>query len=837
MNKIICLLLIILSGFAGRLYGQETDIINDMAGERIYVSASSATVLEWFDRIEKETGITLSYNPSMIELDRQCRVPLTGNITVGRLLGIVLADYKYKISSIAPKKLVISIVRRKNFYISGSVSDADSREKLYGAVIMLEDSVGQKIYSMADENGMFKMFVPEGPYKVHISYMGYEPFDKYVKVDRERFVRSYLKPLLFEIDEVTVKSFRRGDELDELSPANMLAFSSKDLFSQIWILPGVTGVPAGNNFNVDGGGGDENQILLDGVPIYHPGHMNMQFPAFNGDAVKSMIFHKGFFPTKFAGRISSVTEVNLKDGNMQEHSRNLTLDMPAASAMFEGPIVKDKLSYVVSGRRSWLDFFDDLLSSDNRMNHSTYDYNAKLTYAISPRTSLKAFAYGARDDYRLPDDNGNKYSVLVWDNQAYRLSFNTMFGKFGNTTSVYYTAYSNRAKAGDLGINSDEHIGNGISSLTASTEFTYVADNIYNARFGVKYSHDIYDFSQIETALADDGHESYSEEEWDDTFPDDGFEMPQDRIVRKREHINQFSIFYDNNIRITDNLHTQVGVHFVGYLPKGHKDYYSIQPRFSLRYTPTENNLFYFNFSKMEQFYHYLRFSTISLPTDFRMPSIGSYKPRESEHYEIGWKHFLRSGFAEVSLYYKTRRNVLAIKPETFIEDTSWDNYLMSGNGESYGLKMYYFGDWKKWSLQASYTYSRSKEWFALLEDRGKMPSFYDIPHQLGCALSYKLNRNSTFSAGIIMNSGKVIEITDDWDLVSTDNFRKGREKMNYRVDAGYVYRKSFGDNLLLLRLGLYNVVGNPSEEDILNFYSVHWYNHCLPYAGISFKF
>lgn len=476
--------MIILSGFAGRLYGQETDIINDMAGERIYVSASSATVLEWFDCIEKETGITLSYNPSMIELDRQCRVPLTGNITVGRLLGIVLADYKYKISSIAPKKLVISIVRRKNFYISGSVSDADSREKLYGAVIMLEDSVGQKIYSMAD-----------------------------------------------------------------------------------------------------------------------------------------------------------------------------------------------------------------------------------------------------------------------------------------------------------------------------------------------------------------DGHESYSEEEWDDTFPDDGFEMPQDRIVRNREHINQFSIFYDNNIRITDNLHTQVGVHFVGYLPKGHKDYYSIQPRFSLRYTPTENNLFYFNFSKMEQFYHYLRFSTISLPTDFRMPSIGSYKPRESEHYEIGWKHFLRSGFAEVSLYYKTRRNVLAIKPETFIEDTSWDNYLMSGNGESYGLKMYYFGDWKKWSLQASYTYSRSKEWFALLEDRGKMPSLYDIPHQLGCALSYKLNRNSTFSAGIIMNSGKVIEITDDWDLVSTDNFRKGREKMNYRVDAGYVYRKSFGDNLLLLRLGLYNVVGNPSEEDILNFYSVHWYNHCLPYAGISFKF
>jgi phage/plasmid-associated DNA primase len=187
--------------------------------------------------------------------------------------------------------------------------------------------------------------------------------------------------------------------------------------------------------------------------------------------------------------------------------------------------------------------------------------------------------------------------------------------------------------------------------------------------------------------------------------------------------------------------------------------------------------------------------------------------------------------------FFSSVRNVLALRPDTWVEDESWQKYLMVGNGDSYGVKGYLYQRWKRWSLQLSYAYSRSREWFGELPEKGKVPSLYDVPHQLGGALSYQLTTHSSFSVGGMLRSGKVRFLNEDYEPLSVEEFREKREPLNYRVDVGYSYRKSFGDKLLLLRLGVYNVVGNPSEEDILSFYSVHWSGNCLPYGSVSFKF
>lgn len=776
--------------------------------ERLTVTASSATVRQWFVFIEKECGITLSYNPSLIDLDRKCRTEMTGETTVQRLLDDVLHEYVFRLESIQPGKLAIQIIRKKRLCrINGAVKEQDSKEQLYGAIVQIADSRGRKQYTASDQNGLFTISVPEGEYTVQATYMGYEPYTQTIRANADLKVQIEMKPQMFEIAEVTVKSYRQGEELSELTPASLLAFSNNDIFSQIWILPGVTGVPSGGNMQVDGGGGDENQMLLDGVPVFHPGHMNLQFPIFNGDAVKNIVFHKGFFPTKLEGRLSSVTEVGLKDGNKKEHTRSITLDMPAASVMLEGPIVKDKVSYMASARRSWLDFFDDLLSDDYRMNYSSYDYTAKVSYDISPSSSINAFAYRAVDTYHQPDENSSETPALSWDSQIYKLEYNAQAGRLRNSTAAYFSSHTNKASSEIIGFEPGGHISSGINSLNLSTEFNYSADNIYNARLGAKYSHETYDLAVI-----------------------------TDKIKNRKEPINQFSIFYDNLIQVTRNIQIQVGVHFVGYLPEKHKDYYSIQPRFSLRCTPGTNDIIYLNFSKMEQFHHYLKFNALPLPTEFRMPSIEGYKPRSSEHYEAGWKHFFRNSVMELSAYYKTRRNVIALRHDAFVSDGNWANYLMTGNGDSYGVKLYSYTQWKAWMLQISYTYARSREWFPLLPERGKLPSLYDIPHQLAVAISYNVNRHSTLSLGGSMHSGKVTD--SDNGIEPEEAFRAGREKTNYRIDAGYTYRKEFSSNrLLLVRCGLYNIVGNPSEEDVLNFYSIHHIHNCMPYGGITFKF
>lgn len=337
-------------------WGQEVKSANTVAEEWIQVNSSSATVLQWFEWIEKSTGIVLSYNSAQMELGEVRRIEPGGRMTVEELLHRILSGYQVKIAFIPPRKLVVHARKIESYDVSGTVSEVDSEERLYGAVVTLEDKDGKQWNTISNGKGIFRLHVPEGTYTVKTSYMGYTPQVQSVRVTRDYFIRTRMRPLLFEIEEITVESGKRENELGELTPSNLLAFSGGDLFSQIWILPGVTSSLAGQNFMVDGGGYDENLLLLDGVPVFHPGHFSSLLPVFNGDAVKNMVFHKGFFPTPLEGRISSVTEVNLKEGNKKEHVRTLTLDMPAASVMLEGPIIKNKLSYMAGHAEAGLIF-------------------------------------------------------------------------------------------------------------------------------------------------------------------------------------------------------------------------------------------------------------------------------------------------------------------------------------------------------------------------------------------------------------------------------------------------------------------------------------------------
>ena len=318
---------------------------HSIAEETLHVEASSATLRSWLARVEREGKMVLAYNSGLLDMDRRMSCTVTGMVTVGRLLSMVLADYDYKLLPMPGRKLLIQVLGPRLYDLTGTVREQGTQEHLMGATVTVTDAGGRRTYAVTDHDGTFNGGVARGTVRVAVSYVGYAPEERVLTVDGNRMLSLALKPVPFEVKAVHVKRRKSMEEMDEVAPSNMVSFSNADLFSQIRILPGVSASSANIDFSVAGGSTDENLFLLDGFPVYNPGHINSMLTLFNGDAVKSVSFYNGFIPTQYEGRLSSVTDVHLRDGNKQTFSNTLSLDMPSASAVLEGPILKNRLSW------------------------------------------------------------------------------------------------------------------------------------------------------------------------------------------------------------------------------------------------------------------------------------------------------------------------------------------------------------------------------------------------------------------------------------------------------------------------------------------------------------
>lgn len=783
--------------------------VNHITEETVHITVPSASVKDWFNLIQRQ-GIILSYNPSLLDLNEYQRVN-ADRLTVRKLLQTILSDYRFKIIPAEGNKIILQIEGRKYRMVTGVVREAISHEKLYGASLIFSRGSQSQHYAITNSNGQFAVSLLPGNYHIEVRYMGYKSHKQTIHLEKNLALHIDLDPISFELKGVTVNKEYNIDELSEVSPSNMLSFNSIDFFSQINVLPGVTGTAASGNLQVNGGGNDENLILLDGVPIYHPNHINALMSPINGDAIKSVTFHKNFFPSEYEGRLSSITDIRFKEGNKQHFSGSTTIDMPAASATFEGPIVKNKLSFIVGTRRSWQDLFKGNSYDENKIDHTFYDINAKLSYDINDRTSLQFVGYRTSDHYLLPNEDGAIKSLLKWSNEIYALKFNTVWGsKLFNTTSITASNYSNEVYAPLIGFKERRFTKGGIKSLNMSSTFSYNIDDMYTLSCGIKYSNERFDVAAT-----------------------------GDSINNMRKYINQFSVFYDNKIRITNRLYTQFGINVVAYLPHADRSFNSFQPRFSIKYFFSDKDMVYAGISKMEQFYHALRFDIMPLPNDFRMPSVMGFTPSISEHYELGWKHFLRHGYMESSVYYKKRDHIVALRPDYSETSFAWKRYVMNGNGSSHGVKYFLFCNWTKLMLQFSYAYSRSMEKYDILKNRGSLPSLFDIPHVCQLATTYKITKLSGLSVGFLAQSGRMTDYDYDAEGITVDQFRTKRRNSNFRIDAAYNFVKTFkrSHTRLLLRAGLYNILGNPPEEDFINMFSSYPPKHCMPFGCISFRF
>ena len=773
------------------------------------INIKSATVKDWFKLIEQQGHLSLSYPSDRINLARIVKFQRYGKITVKQLIATLLKDYEYKLSVGEGRQLKIDIVKAKVVFLTGVVEETETGEKLFGATVSIADKNGNKTFTATDKNGVFSLITERGATTLTISCMGYSPYEQTFDIRDNTQKTITLAPIPYQIKAVQVQQRKSKEDFTDAMPSNMLSFSNSDLFSQIRILPGVSLSTANTGYNVAGGGTDENLILLEGIPVYSPNHLNTLLPIFNGDATKSVSFYNGYIPTQYEGRLSSVMDVKLRNGNKNKFEHTASFDVASVSAVSEGPIAKNKLSYLVGARRSWLDLFDKYFGADKYSTHIFDDVNAKLSWDMDSVTTLQLSVYNSNDKYKELSKE-YKNAVLEWNTQLYALQFNTIINRrLTNSSSLAYTYNGSSADAKAFVLRADKFVESGSRHFYANTDFSCQLNSHYKLNWGLKT-----DFGQYK--IAGFGRGLYNE----------------------KEHVKQLSLFVDNKIYFNNWLYMQAGLHYVFYAPNNYKNYRSLQPRLILKATANSNNLFYLTFSRMEQFFHHVLVSNISAPFDFIMPSIKNFKPLMSTHYEVGWKHYMRIGIIELSAYYKRRNNLLAFRPNSFIEDSRWDKYIMAGNGESYGLNLYMFNQWHRLSWQLSYGFSKSREWYAELPQLGKIPSLFDLPHSFNAFFSYKMFRHSTFTIGGTVYSGKFPYDSFYGDANNRlETFRTQRDPTRYRIDASYDFRKEFKHSKFFLRFGLYNILGNPSKDELSFNFSYKLSGGCIPFGAITYKF
>ena len=770
---------------------------------------STATVLGWFNMLE-DKGVVLSYNSSNIDLSERIALKKQA-YSVEELLKKVLGRYDFETAYLQSHKILLRIKGPRKFVVKGYITDKETSEPLEGCAVSLSAQDGKKYVALTDSLGVFRLKLPYGNYKLNTSYIGYHAFSQDIVIDRNAINDVRMSQYAYPLKEVNVSISPLHDEVNYRGSASILSVSANDPFAQLGSLPGISGSSVSGDFHVNGGQNDENLILLDGISIYHSQHNNTLLAQFNGETVERISFYDSFIPAQYEGRLSSVTDVRIKGGDQTNHHQTIGLDLPAASLTLDGPLIKDKLTYMISGRHSWIDFMKDLFTDNPNASRTFNDITGKLRLQINSKVSVEGLLYQSNDRYNDSILNLKNHKILEWDNNLYAVSCYAQLPRnISSLTTLSYSDYQNGIYAPVINIPTSVYIHEGMRNIALRSNFSKHLDDGVDLAWGFSAACEKYNL------LAS-----------------------KDTVENNTQKVTQLTSYLNSKIKLTDKLYGSVALNLVYYLPENNEKFFSLQPRFTLSYFVSPNHMLSFDFSRMEQFYHNICLGEIPLPTDLRMPSIDGFKPSSSLHAEIGWKYMQKNHRLGVSSFYKRRFDILGIRYHTDQEQEGWNQFIMSGDASSYGIKLHSQNQWDKWLLDLSYTYSRSYEWFKDFENEKRNPTLHDIPHMFHCATSYRTGNYSYLSVGGYIKSGTLENILDD-DFSSLQILKgRKRQHMNYRLDLNFSSSKSTKNQRLKFsyKIGLYNILGNPKKNEIIDLYSVNTDKHCLPYFSVNLKF
>ncbi len=670
----------------------------------------------------------------------------------------------------------VALMYGQKYTISGYIEDAETGEKLIGANIYTQ---GNLAGTASNNYGFFSLTLEQGEYNIVFSYVGYQSDIQQVNLLEEKELIIALNPSIgIEEVEIIANSPSQSVKSTQMSSIDISVESIKkipallgevDVIKAIQLLPGVqSGTEGASGLYVRGGGPDQNLILLDGTPVYNASHLFGFFSVFNADAINNVTLIKGGFPARYGGRSSSVLDISLKEGNMKKFQGSGSVGLIASKLTLEGPIIKDKTSFIVSARRTYLDLIAQPLIRQigdgdeyTTQGYFFHDINAKINHKFSNKDRLFLSVYTGRDKFYQNQDpykylyDGTVYSNesksdLGWGNITSALRWNHQYtSKLFSNTSLTYSNYNYGVKnytedivENDAGvtseINSLEFLS-GIQDFAAKMDFDYLPAANHYIRFGANY---IYHTFKPGASVYKIKNEEVGNL---DTI------LGEDFI-----YASEFSVYAEDDIKINERLKANFGLHYSGFYVNN-KYYHSLQPRVSARYLISESWSLKSSYAMMQQYIHLLTNNNIGLPTDLWVPATDKIKPQKSQQIALGIsKAFDQMYHLSVEGYYKTMDNLIEYRDgASFMgSNTGWEDKVESGRGWSYGGEVFFEKKLGMLTGWVGYTLSWTNRQFEELNQGEVFPYKYDRRHDISVVLTFPIDEKWDFSASWIYGTG-----------------------------------------------------------------------------------
>jgi hypothetical protein len=691
------------------------------------------------------------------------------------------------------------------YRISGYIEEGATREKLYGATILIK---GTSTGTTSNFYGYFSLPISQSSVDIVCSFVGYQSQNIHFELKKDTSIIVSLNSSE-ELDAVVVRGLR--EEAIELQPqVSSISLQSSqllklpaiageiDLMRALQLLPGVqSGSEGSTGLYVRGGGPDQNLILLDGVPLYSVSHLGGLFSVFNPDVISDVNLIKGGYPARYGGRLSSVINVRMKDGNRVERETTGAVGLLSARLTTEGPIKSGKGAYVVGLRRTYIDLLTRPISSAAskgafNFGYLFYDFNGKANYDLGENDKLSISAYSGDDKAFLNFEDGGLEgkSVTKWGNSLTNVKWSHLISDnlFTNLT-LNHTNYrfvlgfeQEAKKAGDDSFFFEYR--SGIRDLSAKYEVEYFYSNAHEFVSGLHFT------SHYFTPGVNAFKSNFDGEKSDTTFGSFN--------VKARE----MSYYLEDQWEATDRLKFNLGIHFNGYSVEN-KIYASAQPRATVRFLTDKWSSVKLSYATMQQNVHLLSTSGVGLPSDLWVPATTKVAPQKSYQVTAAYDRTLPRGY-EVSIegYYKEMTHLIAYSNgENWLDGSEdWQERVeLNGSGTSKGLEFFLHKKEGRFTGWVGYTLSKTDRHFANINNGGAYPYKYDRRHDVGILMSYKFNDRVEISGTWVYGTGNAITLGEgrymaysqyDWSM-RLDDPRENYPSWNPEVEH-YAGRNQF---------------------------------------------